>query len=216
MEIAGATLAEGLFPTSSSMDDVSSNIHYMRIHDHTEQLAAVHSLPALLSRLSARPVRLIVIDSVAFHFRYDFADMALRTRLLNSMAQSLAAIAQAHQIAVVIINQMTTKVGGASSLGGEDKAFVPALGESWGHACASRLVLYWEGAVRNAFLYKSATRSESVAQYAVTVRTYFTIVVANHDFIGRRDPRHCTSGRAIRQAPQAQLSSFFCIISACP
>lgn len=44
-------------------------------------------------------VRVIVIDSVAFHFRHDWDDFAMRSRLLNSMAQRLANIAVSHQAA---------------------------------------------------------------------------------------------------------------------
>jgi len=45
-------------------------------------------------------VRLVVVDSVAFHFRRDFADMVLRTRLLNGMAQTLLRLAAEHELAV--------------------------------------------------------------------------------------------------------------------
>lgn len=66
----------------------------------------------------------MVVDSVAFHFRQDFGDMSQRTRILNGMAQQLIRLAAKHDLAVVLINQMTTKVtpGGQSRL-------VPALGE---------------------------------------------------------------------------------------
>lgn len=64
---------------------------------------------------------------------------------------------------------------------------VPALGESWGHACANRILLFWDGSQRyNLFLvdplsdtaidprrwaqmFKSAQRAESVVPYAITV-----------------------------------------------
>ncbi len=45
-------------------------------------------------------IKLIVIDSISFHFRHDIDDMGLRTRLLNSMAQSLMALAFHHSVAV--------------------------------------------------------------------------------------------------------------------
>jgi hypothetical protein len=67
---------------------VLSRIHYFRIHDYVQQLAVVQTLPALLQ---AHPrIKLVVIDSVAFHFRRDFDDMALRARLLNGMASMLS------------------------------------------------------------------------------------------------------------------------------
>ena len=50
-------------------------------------------------------VQLIVIDSIAFHFRHDFDDMSLRTRLLNGLAQKLITIAAHHDIAVSFVVQ---------------------------------------------------------------------------------------------------------------
>lgn len=88
-------------------------------------------------------VKVVVVDSIAFHFRQDFGDMSLRTRVLNGMAQQLIRLAAAHDLAVVLINQMTTKLtaGGPSRL-------VPALGESWGHASTNRVILSWQNEVR--------------------------------------------------------------------
>ena len=65
-----------------------------------------------------------MIDSVAFHFRQDFRDMALRTRLLNGMAQQLLHLATENELAVVLVNQMTTRIG----RGGEEAHLTPALG----------------------------------------------------------------------------------------
>ena len=45
-------------------------------------------------------MKLIVIDSVAFHFRQDFYDMAQRTRLLAEMAQKLMHLAEEKNLAV--------------------------------------------------------------------------------------------------------------------
>ncbi len=41
-----------------------------------------------------------MVDSVTFHFRQDFRDMALRTRLLTQMAQDCMQLAESHGIAV--------------------------------------------------------------------------------------------------------------------
>ena len=45
-------------------------------------------------------VRLVVIDSITFHFRQDFADMAARTRQLAQMAQALMQLAGRQEVAV--------------------------------------------------------------------------------------------------------------------
>ena len=80
-----------------TVEYILSNIHYFRVHDYAEQVAVIHQLPKFLA--THPDVRVIVIDSVAFHFRHDWEDFALRSRLLNSLAQRLSNIAINHQAA---------------------------------------------------------------------------------------------------------------------
>ncbi|GJP30012.1 hypothetical protein CLOM_g22035 [Closterium sp. NIES-68] len=137
-----------------------AGVHYLRVYDHTEQTALVHSLPHLLA---VHPkVKLIVMDSVTFHFRHGFTDMGLRSRLLASMARELLAIADEHNVAVVLVNQVTTKVEG------EVSRLVPALGESWAHACTNRVILFWSGGQRFAHLFKSPYLRAGTAPFTVT------------------------------------------------
>jgi RAD51-like protein 2 len=51
-------------------------------------------------------VALIVLDSATFHFRQAFPDAGQRSRLMTSMAQQLAALAEQHGVAVVMMNQV--------------------------------------------------------------------------------------------------------------
>lgn len=55
-------------------------------------------LPAFLAQHPA--VRLVVVDSVTFHFRQEYADMAARTRQLGQMAQQLMQLAGERDVAV--------------------------------------------------------------------------------------------------------------------
>lgn len=132
----------------------------MRCHDYVELLAELHLLPDFLS---AHPgVRLLVIDSVAFPFRQLFDEFSQRTRLLNGLAQQLITMATSHEIAVVLTNQMTTRIKGAQS------QLVPALGDSWGHAPTIRLLLHWVGSRRLAAIFKSPCHMDSTVQYQIT------------------------------------------------
>ncbi|XP_041456773.1 DNA repair protein RAD51 homolog 3-like [Lytechinus variegatus] len=141
-------------------EKILSGIHYFRCHNHVELIALVNLLPEFLSKNPK--VKLIVVDSIAFHFRHDFDDMSLRTRLLNGLAQNLIRIATQYNLAVVLTNQMTTKIGEGTS------HLVPALGESWGHACTIRLILYWKQAQRFANLYKSPSKQEATVPFQIT------------------------------------------------
>lgn len=132
----------------------------VRCNDYMELLAELHLLPDFLS--DHPKVRLLVIDSVAFPFRQHFDDLSQRTRLLNGLAQQLISMATCHEIAVVITNQMTTRLRAGQS------RLVPALGESWGHAPTIRLLLSWAGPRRLAAIFKSSGHMDSSVQYQIT------------------------------------------------
>lgn len=143
-----------------SLESILSHIYYFRCHDYTELLAQVYLLPDFLSEHSK--VRLVIVDGIAFPFRHDFEDLSLRTRLLNGLAQQLISIANAHKLAVVLTNQMTTRIGQSQSM------LVPALGESWGHAATIRLIFHWDNKQRLATLYKSPSQKESTVPFYIT------------------------------------------------
>ena len=156
------------------------HILVFRVHDHTEQLAAVRAVGELERDEHAAavaqggggawpsgagvpvPVKLVVIDSIAFHLRHADVDFKERLQLVGKMGQALSALAlrgtDGHGLAAVVINQVTTKVNdaiGSSSL-------VPALGESWAHVCNVQLMLTWRDGQRVATLYKGRKPGEAV------------------------------------------------------
>ena len=73
-------------------------IHYFRVHDYTEQLAVVNVLDDYIEQNEG--IKLVVIDSISFHFRQDFQDMSLRSRLLSGMGALLKGVAEKHQAVV--------------------------------------------------------------------------------------------------------------------
>ncbi|TRY99734.1 hypothetical protein DNTS_033604 [Danionella cerebrum] len=143
-----------------NIEKILSNLFLVRCQDYVELLAEVYLLPDFLSEHPE--VRLVAIDSIAFPFRHDFEDLSQRTRLLNGLAQQLIQLATQHNVAVVLTNQMTTRLSNGQS------KLVPALGESWGHAATQRLILHWEGLRRLASLYKSPSQMEATVQYQIT------------------------------------------------
>ncbi|NWT54269.1 RA51C protein, partial [Erythrocercus mccallii] len=173
-----------------SLENILSHIYYFRCRDYTELLAQVYLLPEFLSEHSK--VRLVVIDGIAFPFRHDFEDLSLRTRLLNGLAQQLIIIANDHKSAVVLTNQMTTRIGQSQS------TLVPALGESWGHAATVRLIFHWDNSQRLATLYKSPSQKESTIAYHIT----------SHGFRDAQPPAvtHSTEGTELnpRKRPRTE------------
>jgi RAD51-like protein 2 len=148
-----------------SVDGLLRDVMYYRVHDFVEQVALVNVLPSYLSANSERRFRLIVLDSVAFHFRHHFTDMAQRARVLQTLAQKLQALASEFSLAVVVINQVTTKFKAP-----EEAYLTPALGESWAHAVTHRVMLYSEGGGRLAHLYKSSSQPRRTAPFRITSR----------------------------------------------
>lgn len=145
------------------VENILSKIYVFRCHDYMQLIALSHVLPEFLADHSK--VKLIVVDSIAFQFRHDFDDLALRTRLLNGLAQSFIKMACENHLAVVFMNQMTTRVKSTQL---SQSHLVPALGESWGHASTIRIVLYWEDNQRFANLYKSPSRQETTVPFQIT------------------------------------------------
>jgi RAD51-like protein 2 len=149
--------------------NILENIYCYRACDFDEQQAILAKLPSFLE---AHPkVKLVVIDSVAFHFRQYFSDMSARARILTTTAQKLNKLATDYNLAVVIVNQVTTKpMGKNQSSGVSDSVLVPALGESWSHAATNRVVLFWQDGVRYAHLLKSPSRMNGTVKYMVDER----------------------------------------------
>nr|AXI69345.1 DNA repair protein RAD51 [Cepaea nemoralis] len=154
---------EGLGPTNClTVDAILAGTHYLRCQDHVELTAIVHLLPKLLKQ--HEKVRLVVIDSIACPFRNHFDDMSVRTRLLATLAQSFIKIASQFKVAIVLTNQMTTKITAGASC----SHLIPALGQSWSHASTVRVVLSLEDHKRTALLLKSPHKPESSCAFQIT------------------------------------------------
>lgn len=167
------------------VSDILSKIYCFRVHDVTEQLATLKILPEFI--VNHPKVKLIVLDSVAFHFRHDFTDMAKRSRALSQLAQDLNKIASDYNLSVVVTNHVTTRMGNksnsnnnSSSSGGGDGSgggtgggessgayLAPALGESWSHAATNRVELFWNKSQRTARLTKSPSLSLRSVPYQI-------------------------------------------------
>jgi len=58
-------------PDWFSAENILAGIHVYRVHDEASQTATIYSLPTFLKKQAdmGRPVRLVVVDSIAFHYR---------------------------------------------------------------------------------------------------------------------------------------------------
>lgn len=138
------------------------NVFMYRLQNHQEQLSLMNVLPSFIE--THPRIKLIIFDSITSHYRHGFQEnMALRSRLLHGMAQSLSRIAHKYDIAVVLMNQATTKFSSD-----REAYLAPALGESWAHACPTRVWLMMKDGQRQAILHKSPSSINRVVNYEVT------------------------------------------------
>lgn len=157
-------------------EQILDSINVFRVHDETAQQATLYGLPKFLSQPNQElPVKLIVIDSIAFHYRAITPTSSKyylqRTKQLTSLAGFLSDLARDHDLAVVCINQMTTKLNNQKST----TSLIPALGESWAHAVTTRLLLKQQqqyshqesSDLRTCTLIKSPHRPAGTAQFRV-------------------------------------------------
>ncbi|CAH8558984.1 unnamed protein product [Heterobilharzia americana] len=164
-----------------SVESIMSGIHYIRITDHLKLLAVCQHLEQFCDQHPL--IRLIVVDSIALPFRYDFDDIPQRNRLLASVAQILLGIAGRQQATVILTNQITTRfdarymnsaqpdcVPGHEQIKyDQNSCLVPALGDSWGHICSVRIFLTRLSAgCRQVRLIKHPGRPCGVGYYQIT------------------------------------------------
>ncbi|CAH0486958.1 unnamed protein product [Peronospora farinosa] len=146
-------------------DDLLRGITYYRVHDYLEQMEVLYSLPAYF-RVTDE-CKLLVVDTVAFHIRHGFDDFTQRARALDNLATLLHELAADFDLAVVLINHVTTTASSNENLGLQQR---PALGESWAHSIQNRVVFEWMGTCRVARLVKSATLAHDSAPFEVSER----------------------------------------------
>jgi RAD51-like protein 2 len=178
MEQKSRELGIDLLPVASSMttNRFLEGINVYRVHDQMELLALIEQMSGILSLNSK--IRIIIIDSIAFHFRQSLQDTAHRSRLLGSLSQQLNQLAFEYNVAIVVVNHMTTKIEtnttttmDLSSLGGTSglsvASIVPALGDVWSHCITNRILLSWQGDQRVATIVKSPAWPSSSAAFVV-------------------------------------------------
>ncbi|KAL7517859.1 hypothetical protein ACHAWX_002740 [Stephanocyclus meneghinianus] len=146
-----STTEENLLPPWFTPESILEGIHIFRVHDEAAQTCTLYSLPHFLieQEEKGKPVKLLVIDSLAFHYRVASSakkkdtsktDSLTNTNNLIRMATYLLELASEFELAVVAMNHVTTKIDKDDATGSGVK-LVPALGESWAHSVTSRLMI---------------------------------------------------------------------------
>lgn len=81
-----------------NVGSILKGIHLFRVLDHTELLALIKQLPTILKEYTK--IKLIIIDSIAYHFRLNVLDSGARIAILDYIAQLLLELAKRNDLAV--------------------------------------------------------------------------------------------------------------------
>lgn len=144
---------------------ILSNIFVARVLDSNHQTRIVQKISEMAKEHS---ICLVIIDSIAAHFRTDFIGqnrIPERQQKIMQHASSLTNLAYLNDLAVVVTNQIVVKPDKIS--GGSE--IQPALGEAWSHRPQTRIVLRKSpGMARVARLSDSPRHPESEEVFYIT------------------------------------------------
>ncbi|KAI9346631.1 P-loop containing nucleoside triphosphate hydrolase protein [Pilaira anomala] len=150
---------EGSFKVPERVSNIQdlNRLHVFRALNYTELVALINQLPNILETYP--DTKIIIIDSIAFHFRINVLSKNERNRMLDHIGSSLYKLAKQNNLAIVVSNNVTREE--------EASAWVPSLGSSWGNWCNHRLFLYRKRLYRYAYLYKSDPRATRPVQFCI-------------------------------------------------
>ena len=129
--IGEIAIAKGLNP-----DDALRNIIYSRALDSSQQIRMIKKIGDIVDE---RNIKLVIVDSIASHFRTDFVGkdkMIERQLKVMQHGSTLSNLAYIHGLAVVVTNQIVAIVNSFSS----SRESIPALGHAWAHRPQTRLL----------------------------------------------------------------------------
>ncbi|RDX80062.1 DNA repair protein XRCC3-like protein, partial [Mucuna pruriens] len=138
-----------------SCPDPCDRVFLRAVHSAHQLVNVIATIETFLlhSRSRWRPVRLLVIDSIAALFRSDFentgSDLRRRSSLFFRISGGLRRLAKRFGLAVVVTNQVVDFMGDAdvrignfaNGLYSSGRRVCPALGLAWAHCVNSRLFL---------------------------------------------------------------------------
>ncbi len=163
---APARVAEMCYAFTDDPKTFLENIFVSRAYNADHQVQIVQKVDKLIE---ANEIRLIIVDSMASHFRAEFPGkehLPRRQQILMAHAETLQRLAESYDLAIVTTNQILSNpdsiLSGTSSL-------EPALGFAWGHRPTHRLLLRKSrGTIRIARIFDSPELAEREAVFHIT------------------------------------------------
>ncbi|MFX1285341.1 MAG: DNA repair and recombination protein RadA [Promethearchaeota archaeon] len=163
---APARVAEMSYSFTDDPKRFLKNIFVSRAYNADHQIQIVEKIDKLIE---ANEVRLIVIDSMASHFRAEFPgkdNLPRRQQMLMAHAETLQRLAESYELAIVTTNQI---LANPDSIFSGISSLEPALGFAWGHRPTHRILLRKSrGTIRIARIFDSPELAEREAVFHIT------------------------------------------------
>lgn len=115
--------------------NLGDKIYIEHVPDNDSLLGCLEKKASILLKSSA--IKLIVVDSIAAHFRSDYEghEMFKRAQHISGVGSLLFKYSKTYHIPVVCINQVT------NSMNPDGRQLIPSLGLTWSNLVTTRLML---------------------------------------------------------------------------
>ncbi|KAL9644856.1 hypothetical protein ABK040_005336 [Willaertia magna] len=156
-----------------TVEKILSSIHYYRIMSLWELIGLILVISELLKQEQYSKVKLIIIDSIAFHLRKSSleSDNKIKEDVKRSLGVKLKEIAQEFNLAVVTTNQVTTKFSKQTDEYGHTKQvqyFAPSLNQPWLSQVTFGIFLEFSGNNRIARITKGINGKDEAIRFKIT------------------------------------------------
>jgi len=163
---APTRVAEMSYSYTKDPGSYLQNIFVSRAYNSDHQIQTIEKADKVIEK---NGIRLIVIDSMASHFRAEFPgkeNLPRRQQALMAHAETLQRLAESYNLAIVTTNQILSN---PDSLFSGANNLEPALGFAWGHRPTHRILLRKSrGTARIARIFDSPELPEREAVYHIT------------------------------------------------
>ncbi len=142
------------------------NIYVSRAYNADHQIQIVEKADKIIQKNN---VRLVIVDSMASHFRAEFPgkdNLPRRQQMLMAHAETLQRLTESYELAVYTTNQILSN---PDSIFTGTSSLEPALGFAWGHRPTHRILLRKSrGTTRIARIFDSPELAEREAVFHIT------------------------------------------------
>lgn len=163
---APARVAEMSYSFVEDPIDFLQDIFVSRAYNADHQIQIVEKADRMIEN---NKVKLIIVDSMASHFRAEFPgkdNLPRRQQMLMAHAERLQRLADSYELAVMTTNQILSN---PDSIFSGTSNLEPALGFAWGHRPTHRILLRKSrGTIRIARIFDSPEMAEREAVFHIT------------------------------------------------